>query len=244
MRMFPGTKNRNAGTFAKTALLRKPPFCFLSILGTLEWLGRLRGRRPRMLEFLGFWRAMWLHMQDFQQFINHICVWRVSTTTSRSYESLPEHLGLFVHAGNFGVMLLCLLSRKNSEFFFFGFAWGFQHLALKNGGFFWWIFSGLRVLRNKARKILEKFGETSEDNSGESSVGVLRGNTIRGNTTRNSESKKALWEGLWKTSETLSNPLKTSKNLWKPLKPSLSEILSDALSEPDFPLRTSQSCCP
>ena len=63
-------------------------------------------------------------------------------------------------------------------------------------------------------------------------VGVLRGNTIRGNTTRNSERKMALWEGLWeglwnplKTSE---DPLKTSQNLWKPLKPSLSETLSEA----------------
>ena len=89
-------------------------------------------------------------------------------------------------------------------------------------------------------------------------AGVLRGNTIRGNTTRNSERKMALWEGLWevlwqtsqnlwkplKTSKNLWKPLKTSQNLWKPLKPSLSEILSETLSEADFPLRTSQSCCP
>ena len=79
-------------------------------------------------------------------------------------------------------------------------------------------------------------------------AGVLRGNTIRGNTTRNSERKMALWEGLWeglwKTSENLWKPLKTSQTLWKPLKPSLSEILSETLSEADFPLRTSQSCCP
>ena len=86
-------------------------------------------------------------------------------------------------------------------------------------------------------------------------AGALRGNTIRGNTTRNSERKMAPWEFALrgplknfrkplKTSENLSNPLKTSKNLWKPLKPSLSEILSETLSEADFPLRTSQSCCP
>ena len=76
-------------------------------------------------------------------------------------------------------------------------------------------------------------------------VGVLRGKTIRGNTTCNSERKMALWEGLW---EGLWKPLKTSKNLWeglwKPLKPSLSEVLSEILSEADFPLRTSQACCP
>ena len=90
---------------------------------------------------------------------------------------------------------------------------------------------------------------------------VLRGNTIRGNTTRNSERKMALWEGLWeglwktsenlwkplktlKSSDKLWKPLKTSEKLWKPLKPSLSEVLSETLSEADFPLRTSQACCP
>ena len=81
-------------------------------------------------------------------------------------------------------------------------------------------------------------------------AGILRGNsvTVRGNRARNSERKMALCEGLWdciwKTSE---NPLKPSENLWKPsktlwkaLKPSLSETPSEA----DFPLRTSQACCP
>ena len=76
-------------------------------------------------------------------------------------------------------------------------------------------------------------------------VGALRGNTIRGNTTLNSERKMALWEGLWeglgKTSENLSKPLKASENLWKP---SLSEVLSETLPEAEFPLRTSQACCP
>ena len=32
------------------------------------------------------------------------------------------------------------------------------NFALKNGGDFWWIFSGLRLSRNEARKVLEKFG--------------------------------------------------------------------------------------
>ena len=41
------------------------------------------------------------------------------------------------------------------------------NFALKNGGDFWWICSGLRFPRNEARKILEKFGEYSEQNSGE-----------------------------------------------------------------------------
>ena len=40
------------------------------------------------------------------------------------------------------------------------------NLALKKGGDFWWIFSGLRFLGNEARKLLEKFGENSEQNSG------------------------------------------------------------------------------
>ena len=43
------------------------------------------------------------------------------------------------------------------------------NFALKNGGDFWWIFSGLRLPRNEARKILEKFGKNSEQNSGQNS---------------------------------------------------------------------------
>ena len=43
------------------------------------------------------------------------------------------------------------------------------NFALKNGGDFWWIFSGLRLPRNEARKVLEKFGENSEQNSGQNS---------------------------------------------------------------------------
>ena len=41
------------------------------------------------------------------------------------------------------------------------------NFALKNGGDFWWIFSGLRFPRNEARKILRKFGENSGGNSGQ-----------------------------------------------------------------------------
>ena len=40
-------------------------------------------------------------------------------------------------------------------------------LQVKNGGDFWWIFSGLRFPRNEARKVLKKFGENSEQNSGQ-----------------------------------------------------------------------------
>ena len=43
------------------------------------------------------------------------------------------------------------------------------NFALKNGGDFWWIFSGLRFPRNKARKLLKNFGENSEQNSGQNS---------------------------------------------------------------------------
>ena len=41
------------------------------------------------------------------------------------------------------------------------------NLALNNGGDFWWIFSGLRFPPNEARKLLKKFGENSERNSGQ-----------------------------------------------------------------------------
>ena len=43
------------------------------------------------------------------------------------------------------------------------------NFALKNCGDFGWIFSGLRLPRNEARKVLEKFGENSEQNSGQNS---------------------------------------------------------------------------
>ena len=60
--------------------------------------------------------------------------------------------------------LLCVLSRKILWIFFSDLPGNF---ALKNGGDFWWIFSGLRFPRNEARKLLEKFGENSERNSGQ-----------------------------------------------------------------------------
>ena len=63
--------------------------------------------------------------------------------------------------------LLCLLSR-NILWILFSCLPG--NLALKNGGDFWWILSGLRFSpRNEARKILKKFGENSEQNSGQNS---------------------------------------------------------------------------
>ena len=43
------------------------------------------------------------------------------------------------------------------------------NFALKNGGDFWWIFSGLHLPQNEARKLLEKLGENSEPNSGQNS---------------------------------------------------------------------------
>ena len=64
-------------------------------------------------------------------------------------------------------VLLCLLSRKHFCEYFFSRLPG--NFALKNGGDFWWIFSGLRFPRNEARKILEKFGKNSEQNSGQNS---------------------------------------------------------------------------
>ena len=62
--------------------------------------------------------------------------------------------------------LLCLLSRRILWIFFSCLSGNF---SLKNGGDFWWIFSGLRFPRNEARKILEKFGKNSEQNSGQNS---------------------------------------------------------------------------
>ena len=58
-----------------------------------------------------------------------------------------------------GGLLLCLLSR-NILGFVFPYLPG--NFALKNGGDFWWIFSGLRFTRNEARKLLKRFGENSE----------------------------------------------------------------------------------
>ena len=46
---------------------------------------------------------------------------------------------------------------------FFVVAWEF---CIEKGRDFRWIFSGLHFLGNKARKLLEKFGENSEQNSG------------------------------------------------------------------------------
>ena len=43
---------------------------------------------------------------------------------------------------------------------------GFLHWKM---GDFWWIFSGLHLPRNEARKLLEQFGENSEQNSGQNS---------------------------------------------------------------------------
>ena len=66
----------------------------------------------------------------------------------------------------FCLFLLCLISRRILWIFFSCLPGNF---ALKNGGDFWWIFSGLRLPRNEARKVLEKFGENSEQNSGQNS---------------------------------------------------------------------------
>ena len=62
--------------------------------------------------------------------------------------------------------LLCPLSR-NILWIFFSYLPG--NFALKNGGDFWWIFSGLRFPRNEAWKLLKNFGENSERNSGQNS---------------------------------------------------------------------------
>ena len=48
--------------------------------------------------------------------------------------------------------------------YFFRVCLGISHW--KMAGIFWWIFSGLCLPRNEARKVLEKFGKNSEQNSG------------------------------------------------------------------------------
>ena len=77
----------------------------------------------------------------------------------------PFRLGLFLPFPA-PKTLLCLLSRRILCIFF---PWLPGNFALKNGGDFWWISSGLRLPRNEARKILEKFGENLEQNSGQNS---------------------------------------------------------------------------
>ena len=52
------------------------------------------------------------------------------------------------------ILLLCPLPRKLLWIFSLSLRGDF---ALKNGGDFWWIFSGLRFPRNEARKLLKKF---------------------------------------------------------------------------------------
>ena len=62
-------------------------------------------------------------------------------------------------------ILLCL--PRNVLWIFFSYLPG--NFALKNGGDFLWIFSGLRFPRDEARKLLRKFGENSQRNSGQNS---------------------------------------------------------------------------
>ena len=63
---------------------------------------------------------------------------------------------------------ISFLACSPEEFceYFFVFAW---EICIEKWRGFWWIFSGLRLPRNEARKILEKFGEASEQNSGQNS---------------------------------------------------------------------------
>ena len=63
-----------------------------------------------------------------------------------------------------GNVLLCLLSWKLLWIFSSNLP---EDFALKNGGVFWWIFSGLRFPRSDARKLHKKFRENSEQNSGQ-----------------------------------------------------------------------------
>ena len=56
---------------------------------------------------------------------------------------------------------LCLLSRNILWIFFLRICLGILHWKIR------WIFSGLRFPRNEAQKLLEKFGENSERNSGQ-----------------------------------------------------------------------------
>ena len=74
------------------------------------------------------------------------------------------------HRANFvshrGKQLLWPLSRT--------ILWSFSsnlpgNFVLKNGGDFWWIFSGLRLPQNEARKLLKNIGENSGKNSGQNS---------------------------------------------------------------------------
>ena len=58
-------------------------------------------------------------------------------------------------------------ARSPENFCGFSFRVCLGILHWKKAGIFWWIFSGVRFPRNEARKLLKKFGENSERNSGQ-----------------------------------------------------------------------------
>ena len=86
---------------------------------------------------------------------------------------------------------ICPLSKKLLWIFYSNLPGNF---ALKNGGDFWWIFSGLRFPQNEARKLLEKFGKIRSK---------IRGK-IRDESPKNSGkirsaaflTKPSLWKGM------------------------------------------------
>ena len=88
--------------------------------------------------------------------VNHACFPKEKHQNSQKWAKFMNFL--------FWPFLYFACSPEEFCEYFFCFCLGILHW--KNGGDFWWIFSGLRLPRNEARKVLEKFGENWEQNSG------------------------------------------------------------------------------
>ena len=104
------------------------------------------------------WRG-WGHSANCRTLqINVICAHPLpDLATANAPECQPEifwHFPLWWHLPT--IPYSALLSRRILWIFFSCLPGNF---ALKNGGDFWWIFSGPRLPQNEAQKILEKFGE-------------------------------------------------------------------------------------
>ena len=121
----------------------------------------------------------WFHPRPWRRRLEQLFWMQVVTDTSCkskpndcpsfSHVSWSSHPNIEYHGSGWlpcacpKQILACPLSRQRFCNFSFTLP---GDLALKNGRASWWIFCGLRFPGHKARKILEKFGEISEQNSG------------------------------------------------------------------------------
>ena len=144
--------------------------------------------RNCVLDVLGA-RLRYSYMEAFKLQLDQQILARYSLYNHPSFQCRSgfEGICLVAAAGNFvdlcwlfisfwkfrclaaATLLFTLLSRDLLWIFSSNLPGNF---ALKNGGEFWWIFSGLRFPpppRNEARKLLKKFRENSEQNLGQNS---------------------------------------------------------------------------